>query len=206
MSHANISVAPHPTGLMEDRPFAMPSKKLAMWLFMMADLMTLIACLAAYAFLRNATPDWPRPLHGVGRISVMTVIMLSSSLVMLMGLVAAKKGDKPSAFRWMMLAALGGVIFVVLHVMDWTEMMNQGVGLLHNPWGPPAFGGAFFVITGFSLLHISVATIALAIIAVRYRGGRYNADDVEIINLFWQFVGLAWLFIVPAVYLTNMAS
>jgi cytochrome c oxidase subunit III len=86
------------------------------------------------------------------------------------------------------------------------DMIHQGVGLLHNPWGPAAFGGAFYVITGFSLLHISVGTIALAIVAMRYRGGRYNASDIEIINLFWQFVGLIWLFIVPAVYLTNMAS
>ena len=44
-------------------------------------------------------------------------------------------------------------------------------------------------ITGFSLLHISVGTIALIIVAIRYQGGRYNADDIEIVNLFWQFVG-----------------
>jgi len=206
VSQVRVTTAPHPTGLMEERPFAMPSKKLAMWLFMVADLMTFIACLAAYGFLRNATPDWPRPLHGVTRISVMTFVMLTSCLIMLMGFVAAKKGDKPSAFRWMMLASLGGVIFAVLHTTDWMEMIHKGVGLFQNPWGPAAFGGAFYVITGFSLLHISVGTIALAIIAIRYRGGRYNVDDVEIVNLFWQFVGLVWLFIVPAVYLTNMAS
>jgi cytochrome c oxidase subunit 3 len=69
----------------------------------------------------------------------------------------------------------------------------------------PAFGTAYFVITGFSLLHISVGTIALAIVAVRYQGGRYNADDLEVMNLYWQFVDLAWLFIVPAVYLMNLA-
>lgn len=206
MSHADTTIGPHGTGLMEERPFAMPSKKLAMWLFMMADLMTFIACLAAYAFLRNATPNWPRPFHGVGRISAMTFVMLTSGLIMLAGLLAARKGDQPRAFRWMMLAVLGGVIFVVMHITDWIGMINQGVSLFHNPWGPAAFGGAYYVITGFSLLHISVATIALAIVAIRYRGGRYNADDIEIINLFWQFVGLVWLFIVPAVYLTNMAG
>ena len=205
MSQAHVSVAPHGANVMEERPFAMPSKKLAMWLFMMADLMTFIACVAAYAFLRNATPDWPRPLHGVGRISVMTFIMLTSSLIMLMALMAAKRGEKPAAFRWLMLTAFGGLIFALLHIMDWMGMINQGVGLFHNPWGPAAFGGAFYVITGFSLLHISVGTIALVIVAIRYRGGRYNADDIEIMNLFWQFVDLVWLFIVPAVYLTNMA-
>jgi len=84
-------------------------------------------------------------------------------------------------------------------------MMNQGVGLFKNPWGPAAFGAAFYSITGFSLMHISVGTIALFIVAIRFQGGRYNADDVELFSLLWQFIGLVWLFIVPLVYLMNLA-
>jgi heme/copper-type cytochrome/quinol oxidase subunit 3 len=42
-------------------------------------------------------------------------------------------------------------------------------------------------------------------VAIRYQGGRYNADDVELFSLFWQFIGLVWLFIVPLVYLMNLA-
>jgi cytochrome c oxidase subunit 3 len=190
---------------MEAPPFAIPSKKLAMWLFIMSDVMTFAACLAAYAFTRNATPDWPRPFHGVTSIAIMTLIMLTSSLTMLIGLRAAKIGDKAGAFRWIMITAAAGIIFTLLHIRDWMAMLNQGVGLFKNPWGPAAFGATFYVVTGFSLLHISVGTVALIIVAIRYRGGRYNADDIEIMNLFWQFVGLVWLFIVPVVYLMNVA-
>jgi heme/copper-type cytochrome/quinol oxidase subunit 3 len=203
VSHASMGA--HAPGMLEESPFAIPSKKLAMWLFIMADVMTFAACLAAYAFTRNATPDWPRPLHSVTGVAVMTFIMLTSSLTMLIGLRAAKMGDKAGAFRWMMITAVGGVIFTLMHIREWMAMIAQGVGLLHNPWGPAAFGGAYYVITGFSLLHISVGTIALIIVAIRYQGGRYNADDIEIMNLFWQFVDLVWLFIVPVVYLMNLA-
>lgn len=210
MSEAHLTMGAHaaPTHThppMEDRPFAMPSKKFAMWLFIMADVMTFAACLAAYAFLRNASPDWPRPFHSVTSVAIMTFIMLTSSLAMLVAQTAAKLGDKAKAFNWLMITAFGGVLFTLLHIREWMGMINQGVGLFHNPWGPAAFGGAFYVITGFSLLHISVGTIALIIVALRYRGGRYNADDIEIVNLFWQFVGLVWLFIVPTVYLMNVA-
>ena len=135
----------------------------------------------------------------------MTLIMLTSGLTMLMALRAAKMGDKAGAFRWMMITAAAGILFTLLHIRDWMRMINQGVGLFQNPWGPPAFGATFYSITGFSLLHISVGTIALIIVAIRYQGGRYNADDIEIVNLFWQFVGLVWLFIVPVVYLMNVA-
>lgn len=205
MSEAHLTMGAHTAAPMEAPPFAIPSKKLAMWLFIMSDVMTLAACLVVYAFTRNATPDWPRPFHSVTGVIIMTLIMLTSSLTMLIALTDAKASDKAGAFRWMMITAAGGALFTVLHIRDWTGMMDQGAGLFHNPWGTAAFGASFYVITGFSLLHISVGTIALIIVAIRYQGGRYNADDIEIVSIFWQFVSLAWLFIVPAVYLMNVA-
>jgi len=183
----------------------MPSKKFAMWLFIMSDVMTFAACVAAYAFLRNATPNWPRPFHSLTNVAVMTLIMLTSSLTMLMALEAAKAADKAKAFRWMMFTAAGGVLFTLLHIRDWMGMMDQGVTLFKNPWGTAAFGAAFYSITGFSLMHIFVGTIALIVVAIRYQGGRYTADDIDLFNLFWQFIGLVWLFIVPLVYLMNVA-
>jgi heme/copper-type cytochrome/quinol oxidase subunit 3 len=204
VSEAHVTMS-HSAPPMEARPFAMPSKKLAMWLFIMADVMTFAACVVAYAFLRNSTPDWPRPFHSVTAVAVMTFIMLTSCLTMLISLRAAKMGDKSGAFRWMMITAAAGVIFTLLHIRDWMGMIDQGVGLFHNPWTSAPFGAAFYSMTGFSLLHISVATIALFVIAIRYLGGRYNADDIELFNVFWQFVDLVWLFIVPLVYLMNLA-
>jgi cytochrome c oxidase subunit III len=205
VSEAHLTMGAHTAGPMEAPPFAIPSKKLAMWLFIMADVMTFAACVAAYAFLRNATPDWPRPFHSVTSVAIMTLVMIASSATMLIAFRAAKTGDKAGAFRWMMITAAAGAIFTLLHIRDWMGMMSQGVGMFQNPWGTAAFGAAFYSITGFSLLHISVGTIALFVVAIRYQGGRYNADDIEIVNLFWQFVGLVWLFIVPVVYLMNLA-
>ena len=176
-----------------------------MWLFIMADIMTLAACLAAYAFLRNATPDWPRPFHSVTGVAIMTFLMLTTCLTLLIAFQAAQAGDKAGAFRWIMITGAGGVLFALLHIREWMQMMAQGMGLFHNPWGPAAFGAAYYAITGFSLLHIGVGSIALLIVGIRYQGGRYKANDIEIMNLYWQFVNLAWLFIVPAVYLMNLA-
>jgi heme/copper-type cytochrome/quinol oxidase subunit 3 len=205
VSEAHLTMGAHSAPPMEAPTFAMLSKKLAMWLFIMSDVMTFAACMAAYAFLRNSTPDWPRPFHSVTAVAVMTFIMLTSSLTMLIAFTAAKRGDKAGAFRWMMITAAAGVVFTLLHIRDWMGMISQGVGVFHNPWGTAVFGAAFYCITGFSLMHISVGTIALIVVAVRYQGGRYNADDVELFNLFWQFIALVWLFIVPLVYLMNLA-
>jgi cytochrome c oxidase subunit 3 len=195
----------HTPQVFEESPFAISSKKLAMWLFIMADVMTLAACLAAYGFLRNATAEWPRPFHSIHAVELMTFIMLTTCLAMLIGVNAANAGDKAGAFRWTMITGAGGVLFVLLHIRDWMKMLGTGVTLLHNPSGPVAFGAAYYSITGFSLLHMSVGSIALLIVGIRYQGGRYKANDLEIMSLYWQFVTLAWLIIVPAVYLSNLS-
>src|SRR5271163_863798 len=96
--------------------FSVPAKKMAMWLFIIADSATFAGCLVAYGFIRNATPDWPRPFHGITNVAIMTFILLTSSLTMLLSLHSARQSDKPGAFRWMMITALLGIAFAVLHI------------------------------------------------------------------------------------------
>src|SRR6202158_4875571 len=89
----------HSTGLTEGPVFSIPTKKLAMWLFIIADTMTFAACLVAYGFVRNGSVDWPSPFHSITNVALMTFILLSSSLTMLLGLRSARAGDKAGAFR-----------------------------------------------------------------------------------------------------------
>ena len=111
MSEADLTMEGHSTGLMVGPAFSIPTKKLAMWLFIIADTMTFAACLVAYGFLRNGTPNWPRPFHSITNVAMMTFILLTSSLTMLIGLRAARAGDKAAAFRWTMITAAPGYSF-----------------------------------------------------------------------------------------------
>ena len=204
MSYANLSIHGHDA---EGVPpvWAIPAKKMAMWLFIIADSATFAACLVAYGYLRVSDPHWPRPFHGITNVALMTFILVTSSLTMLFGIDAAKSGDKPKAFRWTMITAVLGLAFAVLHVMEWKRMIGEGVSLFHNPWGSPLFGASFFSVTGLHLLHVSSGVIALLVVGIRYQGGRYNADDIEITGLYWHFVDLVWMFVVPLVYLLNLS-
>jgi heme/copper-type cytochrome/quinol oxidase subunit 3 len=194
-----------PAGLLAGPPFAIPTKKLAMWLFIIADTMTFAACLIAYGFLRNGTQNWPRPFHSITNVALMTFILLTSSLTMLLGVRAAKLGDKAGAFRWTMLTAAAGILFALLHIREWLGLIGEGMTLLKNPWGTGLFGTAFFSITGLHLTHVTCGVIALIAVGLRYQGGRYNADDIEVLSLYWHFVDLVWMFVVPFVYLLNLA-
>jgi cytochrome c oxidase subunit 3 len=85
------------------------------------------------------------------------------------------------------------------------ELIDRGMTLFKNPWGTGLFGASFFSITGLHLTHVTCGVIALIAVGVRYNGGRYNADDIEVLALYWHFVDLVWMFVVPLVYLLNLA-
>jgi cytochrome c oxidase subunit 3 len=205
VSQADLTMEGHSAGLMAGTPFSMPTKKLAMWLFVIADTMTFAACLVAYGFLRISTPNWPRPFHSITNVALMTFILLTSSLTMLLGVQAAKAGDKAKAFQWTMITAIAGILFALLHAREWLGLIGEGMTLFKNPWGTGLFGSAFFTITGLHLTHVVSGVIALIAVALRYKGGRYKADDLEIVGLYWHFVDLVWMFVVPLVYLLNLS-
>ena len=204
MSQADMTLHGHEAVMMEPT-FSVPAKKMAIWLFIIADAATFAACLVAYGFLRNGTPTWPRPFHSITNVAIMTFILLTSSLTMLFAVRAAKAGDKSAAFRWTMITAIAGILFALLHVREWMGLIDEGMTLFHNPWGTGLFGASFFSITGLHLLHVTGGVIALIAVGLRYMGGRYKADDLEVTGLYWHFVDLVWMFVVPFVYLLNLA-
>src|SRR6201984_749069 len=116
----------HSPGVTLGPVFSIPTKKLAMWLFIIADTMTFAACLVAYGFLRNGTPNWPRPFHGIVNVAAMTFILLTSSLTMLNGVRSARVGDKAGAFRWTLITAGLGIAFALLHLREWTVLIAEG--------------------------------------------------------------------------------
>jgi len=190
---------------MEKPTFSVPAKKMAMWLFIIADTATFAGCLVAYGFIRNATPAWPRPFHSIANVALMTFILVTSSLTMLIGVRAARTGDKSRALRWTFITAAAGILFALLHIREWLALINEGMTLFQNPWGTGLFGAAFFSITGLHLTHVTGGVIALIVVGIRYKGGRYNADDLEILGLYWHFVDMVWMFVVPLVYLLNLS-
>ena len=207
VSEANVPMATH-GGFMEAPPFAIPSKKLVMWLFIIADAVTFAALLFAYGYIKNASPNWPTPFRfspSIVNVILMTFILVSSSLTMLIAIRAARTAHKASAIRWTLITVSGGLLFALLHIREWLGLMKQGVKLFENPWGSPMFGATFFAITGLHLTHVLGGVVALTVVALGYRRGRYDSDDLETWSLYWHFVDLVWMFVVPMVYLLNVA-
>ena len=208
MSETNQSMALGHAANLEPSPYAIPSRKLAMWLFILSDACTFGAILFAYGYLRTASADWPTPFKfypSILNVIIMTFVLITSSLTMLGAVDASKAGDKAKTMRWMGITMVLGALFAILHIREWASMIGEGVRLFQNPWGSPLFGASFFGITGLHLLHVISGVIAIGVVARKFSSGRLTAGHVESTALYWHFVDLVWMFVVPLVYLMSIA-
>src|ERR1700681_70678 len=198
----------HDGALMEASPYGIPSRKLTMWLFLISDAVTFGALLFGYGYLRTASSDWPAPFKfnpSILNVMIMTVVLITSSLTMLGAVEAGKLGDKAKNSRFLWSTILHGVICAGLHIREWIGMIDEGVTLSQSPWGSPLFGATFFGITGLHLLHVISGVVGIAVISRGYSRGSLTAGHVEATGLYWHFVDLVWMFVVPLVYLLNVA-
>jgi cytochrome c oxidase subunit 3 len=206
VSESDIAIHGH-GAMMEASPYAIPTRKLTMWLFIISDAVTFGALLFAYGYLRYASSDWPTPFKfspSILNVIFMTFVLITSSLTMLGAVDAAKVGDKAKTTRFMWSTIFLGALFALLHIREWFGLIGEGVRMFHNPWGSSLFGATFFSITGLHLLHVISGVIALTVVWRGFNRGTLTAGHVETTGLYWHFVDLVWMFVVPMVYLLNI--
>jgi cytochrome c oxidase subunit 3 len=188
-------------------PYAVPHKKLGMWLFIVSDSLTFAALLFGYAYLRSASASWPAPFHiwpSIAASTGMTFVLLSSSLTMVLAVYHAQHGNAKRVVPWIVATMVLGLTFVILHLNEWRALIAEGMTARGNPWGDAMFGGTFFTITGLHMVHVVSGVVYLGVIATRFSRRTMTSDDVEIGGLYWHFVDLVWMFVFPLVYLMSV--
>jgi cytochrome c oxidase subunit 3 len=210
-SHADVLRESSWTG--GTHPYAIGSKKLGMWLFIISDTLTFAALLLTYSYCRLTNPNWPKPFPIFNAIvfsTVMTLVLLGSSLTMVMGVAAAHRNDRAATVKWMLATMVGGITFVVLHAMEWRHLISEGLRPFANKFGPnggpgaPLFGATFFGITGLHMTHVVIGVIYLGVVATGFGRGKFSSEDVEVSGLYWHFVDLVWMFVFPMIYLMSV--
>jgi cytochrome c oxidase subunit III len=174
--------------------FGAYSKKVGMWLFLASDSLTFGALLFAFSYNRIYT-DWPTPFgkDSIINATVMTACLLSSSLTMVMAVFAAQRHDKSWTRLWLLATMVFGTAFIILHGMEWTKLIHEGLTLPGFPKpagqevsefariskGTPQFAATFFGLTAMHMLHVTIGVIYLGVVARR--------------KWFLPILGLLWL-------------
>lgn len=168
--------------------------------FLIAEGMIFVGMFGAYLAFRSTLPVWPpagTPDLELLLPGVNTAILITSSFVMHNADVAIKKNDARGMRIWLAITAAMGAIFLVGQLYEYTHLE---FGLTTN-----LFASAFYVLTGFHGLHVTIGV--LAILAVLWRSrvqGHYSNEKhfgIEAAELYWHFVDVIWIILFGLLYL-----
>ena len=177
-------------------PFGVTWQKMMMWFFIVTDALLFAGLLVSYGVVRIATGSWPvqSEVFSMPYIAAMTFVLISSSATMACAVAAAELNRRKTVTLCLWLTILGGFGFLGMQAYEWAVFIQQGGGLLENPWGAPVFSQFFFVITGFHGFHVLTGVSVLLVVAIRSALGNDSAAGVENAGLYWHFVDLVWVF------------
>ena len=168
-----------------------------------SELMFFAGLFAMYFTLRAVNPGlWAEEtsLLNVTFSSINTTILVLSSVTCQLGVFAAERGDVKGLRRWFIITVLLGSFFIAGQVMEYTELVREGLTLSSN-----AYGSVFYLTTGFHGMHVTGGLIAfLFVLATTYVAKRFTHDQATraiVVSYYWHFVDVVWIALFFMIYI-----
>jgi cytochrome c oxidase subunit 3 len=195
---------------------------LGMWVFLATEVMffgALFCGLGAYryqypvAFERASEKlNWM-----IGAIN--TVVLLVSSLFMVLAVHYARHGERRRTTLYLGLTALLGVAFLCFkgyeYYTDYRDNLIPGWRFDDAEWVKEGlrpeqvphvqlFLAFYWIMTGLHGLHVTIGIAVVLVIMALARRGHFSPEyysPVDVTGLYWHFVDLVWIFLLPMLYL-----
>lgn len=178
--------------------------KLGIWAFLATEVLLFGGLFTCYIVFRLKYPELfynehlklSRPLGLVN-----TMVLITSSLTMALGIAAVKQGRQRAAQVCIALTIGLACGFLGIKYVEWSEDFAHGL----YP-GTNLFFSLYFMMTGLHGIHVTAGICALSWVLVLARRGRFSPDystPVEITGLYWHFVDLVWIYLFPLLYLVG---
>ncbi len=200
--------------------------KLSMWLFLGSECLLFGALISTYLLSKtrflteliagnpNVVSTLPsalaeemihqgsvEPMFDIPFTSASSFILLMSSLTMVLAHKAVSEGNYKNTRLFLAATAFLGSLFIAGQVYEFTAFYREGLTFDGN-----LFGSAFYTLTGFHGIHVSVGILMLVALLILSMKGKLQADraeTVELVGLYWHFVDVVWVLIFTIVYLVR---
>jgi cytochrome c oxidase subunit 3 len=190
-----------------------------MWAFLATEILMFSGLFLAYFIVRMHYPDMVLAAHEhlnktAGGIN--TVVLLTSSFTMALGVRAAQTNNNKALERNLLLTIGCAAIFMIVKYFEYTAKIEHGLlpghwfsALEHGyhlPKYARVFYGVYFTMTGLHGVHVLVGIGVLSWIYIRARRREFSSENyvaVENAGLYWHIVDLVWIFLFPLLYLVK---
>lgn len=181
-------------------PFTnVPRVRLAVWVFLVSEVIMFTVVLTSDMYVRLLTPDWPRigSLHPLVPGVLSSIVLVTSSLAGFFALSSARSGSARGTTLWLGVALVLGSIFVAVESSEWLQLLGQGLG----PSTDNALSTYFFT-TGLHMAHVLSGIFIASYLAIRVSiKGIGNTSSIEAWAVYWSFVDAVWVLIFIFFYL-----
>jgi len=195
---------------------------LGMWMFLATELMLFGGLFLAYSVYRVRNPaEFEAASNHLNLVfgAVNTVVLLTSSLTMALAVYWARTGQRSLLILGLVLTALLGAAFLVIKGFeyhgDYQDNLMPGLAFDAQEWVERGlrpervkmFLVIYYTMTGLHAVHLIIGITVLAILTVLACRDRFTPAyyyPIEVGGLYWHFVDVIWVLLLPLLYLAGV--
>lgn len=177
---------------------------LAMWFFILAELLVFGIFFISYAFTRSRHVElFNASQLQLDRTSgfINTLLLVTSSYFVVRAVAAIQTGYGKICSKWLIAAIACGAFFVVLKLLEFAVKINAGISMSTN-----TFYMFYLFLAFFHFMHVILGMIILGAVALKAWQGGYtteNCDGVETGAAYWHMIDLVWIILFPLIYVLH---
>jgi cytochrome c oxidase subunit 3 len=171
--------------------FPLSKGQVGLWILLTAVIMLFAGLSSAYIVLRGM-PSWQN-IELPSLLWPNTAILLMSSVAIELSRRAIRRNDAQSMKRWLGVAGVLGLGFLIGQVAAWQQLVNEGVYL------PTTLQSSFFyILTGLHGVHLLGGVIGLCFVlgkALRNRLTAFAHEPLQLCAMYWHVMDALWLYL-----------
>ena len=171
------------------------SAKPMLWISMISMAMLFAGFTSAIIVSKGGNENW---IHFDIPIwfYISTIVILVSSVSMHLAKKFIEKNNNKSAFNFLLITILLGLLFALSQFFVWKELV--GLNVFFTGDNSTAASSFFYLIIAVHLVHLLGGIIALIVTAIKTASNKYSSKDmlgIELCAIFWHFLDILWVYL-----------
>ncbi len=178
--------------------------KLGIFAFLATEILLFGGLFTAYIVFRTKYPEMFYKDHfSLDRVygATNTVVLICSSFTVALAIASIKRGRQALLKLYLALTILLAATFLVIKYFEYMEDFAKGL----YP-GTDIFFALYFMMTGLHAIHVTgglLVLVAMLVLSFRGKFSETYHTPVEVAGLYWHFVDIVWIYLLPLLYLVG---